>query len=135
MGDLIVQSINTGHDVSGNQFDLQVGNGGAGLFNTCAGGTRPGWDSMYDGSTSAWGKQYGGVDTKSQCSGLPSHPHHSGPMKAAGDSLVGLCQYSFDKKVRKEGYASNPSILSIGRVQCPSGLVDLTQFKRNDDPQ
>ncbi len=34
---LLVQSINTGSDVDGNQFDLQVGDGGAGAYNTCAG--------------------------------------------------------------------------------------------------
>ena len=28
--DIIAQSINTGHDVAGNQFDLQIGAGGAG---------------------------------------------------------------------------------------------------------
>merc|ERR1712070_854783 len=33
--DLLLQSINTGSDVSGNQFDLQIGDGGAGAFKTC----------------------------------------------------------------------------------------------------
>merc|ERR1719481_1365224 len=36
---LLVQSINTGSDVSGNQFDLQEGAGGCGAYNTCAGGS------------------------------------------------------------------------------------------------
>lgn len=31
--ELIVQSINTGGDVSGNQFDLTQGDGGTGIFN------------------------------------------------------------------------------------------------------
>merc|ERR1712066_1063828 len=48
--DIIAQSINTGSDVSGNQFDLQVGDGGAGLFNACAGGSSPGKNSMFSGS-------------------------------------------------------------------------------------
>ena len=34
---VIAQSINTGHDVSNIQFDLQMGNGGTGAFNNCAG--------------------------------------------------------------------------------------------------
>mmetsp|Transcript_17459 Transcript_17459/g.53966 ORF Transcript_17459/g.53966 Transcript_17459/m.53966 type:complete len:349 (-) Transcript_17459:117-1163(-) len=42
---ILAQSINTGSDVSGNQFDLQIGAGGAGIFNTCAGGST----SMYEG--------------------------------------------------------------------------------------
>lgn len=131
--DLILQSINTGHDVSGNQFDLQVGNGGAGLFNTCAGGTNPGWDSMFPGSTDSWGHQYGGADNREQCAGLPLHPADGGAMQAAGDDLITLCEHSFDKGVRKAG-GHNPSILSIGRVQCPAELVHMTQMKRNDDP-
>merc|ERR1711907_799419 len=63
--DIIAQSINTGSDVSGNQFDLQVGDGGAGLFNACAGGTSPGKNSMFSGSKDAWGHQYGGVGNQS----------------------------------------------------------------------
>ena len=38
---LLVQSVNTGGDVSGEQFDLQVGDGGCGAFNTCAGSSIP----------------------------------------------------------------------------------------------
>jgi len=131
--DLIVQSINTGHDVSGNQFDLQVGNGGAGLFNTCAGGSNPGWDSMFPGDVSAWGRQYGGVDNRDQCAGLPRHPAQDVAMKAAGDDLVTFCEHSFDKGVRLSG-GHNPSILSIGRVECPAELYSITDMKRNDDP-
>lgn len=62
--DLIVQSVNTGSDVAGAQFDLQVGDGGAGAFDTCAGGSNPGVNSMYPGTydSSNWGRIYGGVD-------------------------------------------------------------------------
>merc|ERR1712232_1247650 len=56
-----------------------------------------------------------------------------GPMKAAGDDLVSLCQYSFDHGVRGDG-GKNPTILSIGRVQCPEELVTMTEMQRNDDP-
>merc|ERR1719221_2311306 len=68
--DIIAQSINTGSDVSGNQFDMQVGDGGAGIFNSCVGGAA----SMFPGDKAAWGKQYGGVDDHSQCAGLPKYP-------------------------------------------------------------
>jgi hypothetical protein len=56
-------------------------------------------------------------------------------MKAANDSLVALCQYSFDQNVRIEGGSnSNPTILQITRVACPEELIHLTQMQRSDDP-
>jgi hypothetical protein len=134
--DLIVQSINSGHDVADNQFDLQVGNGGAGKFNTCAGGSSPGHNSMFSGpyNSATWGHNYGGADHKSQCKNLPRHPAKDAAMKAAGDDLVKLCEYSFDHKVRLEG-GGNPHISSIGRVQCPKELVHMTQVQRKDEPK
>jgi hypothetical protein len=134
--DLIVQSINSGHDVANNQFDLQVGNGGAGKFNTCAGGSRPGHNSMFPGAynSGTWGRNYGGADHRSQCKNLPRYPANDAAMKAAGDDLVKLCEYSFDHKVRLEG-GGNPRISSIGRVQCPAELVHLTQIQRKDEPK
>jgi hypothetical protein len=129
--DILAQSINTGSDVAGTQFDLQVGDGGAGAFNTCAGEDF----SMYPGSYDAWGHVYGGVDTRAECAGLPPYPQIPGPMEAAHDSLIELCQYSFDMKVRLEPPAeSNPTILAVARVECPEELVFFTQMKRLDDP-
>jgi len=123
--EIIAQSINTGHDVAINQFDLQMGAGGVGAFNTCAGDE----DSMYPGSKDVWGRQYGGLHNKSECKHLPEYPRESGPMRAAGDSLIKLCEYAFD-----QGVYSNPSIRSITRVACPAELVNLTQFQRADEP-
>lgn len=54
-------------------------------------------------------------------------------MKAAGDDLVTLCEYSFDHGARGEK-GRNPSIKTIGRVQCPDELAYMTQIQRNDDP-
>ena len=48
--ELLVQSINTGSDVAAKQFDLMVGDGGAGAFNVCAGG-KPN-ATMFPGSPS-----------------------------------------------------------------------------------
>jgi hypothetical protein len=127
---LIVQSINTGSDVQGNQFDLQIGDGGFGANNKCAGTST----SMFPGSTASWGNMYGGVSTREECSGLPSYPTKSAPMKSAGDNLIQLCQYSFDKKVRLVTNPSNPTILDMARVKCPPGLVNMTQIQRSDDP-
>merc|ERR1719329_1355652 len=101
--DLIVQSVNTGSDVSGNQFDLQIGAGGAGAYNNCAGAS----GAMFPGSTDVWGKQYGGPENSAQCTDLPQYTQGSTAMKDAGDDLQKLCQYSFDKKCRGEG-GSNP---------------------------
>lgn len=133
--ELILQSINTGSDVAGTQFDMQVGDGGAGAFNTCAGGKEPGVDSMFPGTyeQSNWGHEYGGVDNRSQCENLPLYPEKDAAMRIAGDDLVTLCEYSFDKGARGEG-GQNPSIQSIGRVKCPDTLVEMTQIQRNDDP-
>jgi len=128
--DLIVQAINTGGDVQGNQFDLQVGDGGFGANNKCAGSS----GSMYPGGTAAWGDMYGGVKTKAECSGLPLYPTDPAPMKAAGDDLVSLCEYSFDKGVRKETDPSNPTMMDLARVKCPPALIELTQLERKDDP-
>ena len=130
--DLIVQSINTGSDVDGNQFDLQIGCGGAGAFNACAGGAA----AMFAGDYSNWGHIYGGVDHREQCALLPAYPKNSAAMKTAGDNLVTLCQYSFDKKVRvdQSGANSNPSIQSVSRVKCPDELVYMTQMQRKDEP-
>jgi len=129
--DLIVQGINTGGDVQGNQFDMQVGDGGFGANNKCAGSS----GSMYPGSTASWGDMYGGVKTKAECKNLPLYPTISGPMKAAGDDLVSLCEYSFDKGARLETDPSNPTILDLARVKCPPALVELTQLNRVDSPK
>jgi len=126
---LLVQSINTGSDVAGNQFDLQIGDGGAGAYNTCAGAA----SAMYPGSTEPWGKQYGGVDNRADCSGLPKYPQKPDAMKAAGDDLITLCQYGFDKKVRHEG-GGNPTLQDVQRVKCPMELVNFTWTLRNDEP-
>jgi len=126
---LLVQSVNTGGDVSGEQFDLQVGDGGCGAFNTCAGSST----SMFPGDYTPWGKQFGGVDNRADCAGLPPYPKDDGPMKEAGDSLIDLCEISFDRFYRYEG-GMNPTIQSFTRVECPEELTALTQMKRTDDP-
>jgi len=135
--EIIAQSLNTGHDVAGNQFDLQIGAGGAGAFNTCAGGT----GSMYTGTVEPWGCQYGGVDSREACAGLPEFPKDDRAMKQAGDSLIKLCEYAWDKKVRLSGAGRsagkckyNPTIRDAARVKCPEELANLTQIQRTDEP-
>lgn len=127
--DLLVQSVNTGSDVSGNQFDLQQGDGGTGAFNNCAG--KPG--SMFPGDNNVWGHIYGGVDHRAECAKLPPYTQDGSKMKASKDNLIALCEYAFDKKVRGEGGA-NPSLLDAHRVKCPEELIDMTGIQRSDDP-
>jgi hypothetical protein len=47
----LASAVNTGYDVEGNQFDLQMGAGGAGIFDICVGAA----GSMFDGGLPAWG--------------------------------------------------------------------------------
>merc|ERR1712178_487330 len=89
--------------------------------------------SMFPGDNSVWGKVYGGVDHRVDCSKLPHYTQKPDAMKAAGDDLVALCEYAFDKKVRGEG-GSNPTLLDASRVRCPPELVELTGIQRSDEP-
>jgi len=133
---VIAQSINTGHDVANIQFDLQMGNGGTGAFNNCAGQS---W-SMFPGpfSEEIWGEQYGGCSYRDSsegspsCDDLPPYPQDPTAMELDGDSLIDLCKYSFDNRVRKG--ADNPTIVDMARVKCPAELVEFTQVERSDDP-
>ncbi|KAL8924353.1 MAG: hypothetical protein Q9208_004135 [Pyrenodesmia sp. 3 TL-2023] len=59
---MIVQATNTGHDVSGTQFDLAMPGGGFGLFDGCS--------NQWKANSSVWGAQYGGSNTN-QCSAYP----------------------------------------------------------------
>mmetsp|Transcript_90854 Transcript_90854/g.261784 ORF Transcript_90854/g.261784 Transcript_90854/m.261784 type:complete len:361 (-) Transcript_90854:263-1345(-) len=136
--DIIAQSINTGHDVAGNQFDVQMGAGGAGAYNTCSGES----SSMFPGRVEDWGCQYGGIDSREACANLPKYPRMAASMRAAGESLVELCEYSFDMGARMSGAGLpageckyNPTLLDVGRVRCPAGLVNLTQMQRVDEPE
>jgi len=135
--DIIAQSINTGWDVHGNQFDLQIAAGGTGAFNNCAGKE----GSMFPGGKGAWGCTYGGVDSMNECRNLPGKPRQGRAMQQAGDSLVALCEYSWLKKVRVSGADRpagackyNPTMLDVSRVRCPEQLVALTQLQRADEP-
>ena len=94
--EVIAQSINTGHDVANIQFDLQMGNGGTGAFNNCAGS---GW-SMFPGpfDESIWGHQYGGCDYRDasegspSCEDLPQYPQDPTQMWANEDDLQEMCK-------------------------------------------
>lgn len=101
---MIVQSTNTGSDISNNQFDILMPGGGVGLFNGCA--------SQWGGIP---GAQYGGVGSRGECDGMPDH------LKAG-------CYWRFDWFLN----ADNPTF-DFKQVACPAELADKTGCRRSDD--
>jgi hypothetical protein len=63
---------------------------------------------------------------------LPEYPQNKSS-KYNYDNLQDLCNYSFEKKVRGAN-GSNPTILDLARIECPTQLYNFTQIKRSDDP-
>jgi len=89
--DIIVQIVNEGGDVNSGNVDLQMGDGGYGIFNGCA---SPGTNfPQFDGTTSQWGQTYGGWSTIEGCNNLPKYPHCRG--EYAKDDMQELCRFSF----------------------------------------
>ncbi len=113
-----------------------MGNGGTGVYNNCAGAE---W-SMFPGpyTYEVWGEVYGGTPYRDasegspSCDDLPPYPQNPYAMTLAGDDLINLCKYSFDKRLRVG--MTNPTIVDMARVTCPDELVFLTQVQRSDDP-
>jgi hypothetical protein len=103
---MVVQSTNTGGDISNNHFDILIPGGGVGLFNGCV----PQYGSFP-------GAQYGGVSSRSECDQMPQ-------------ALKAGCQWRFDWFQN----ADNPNH-NFERVQCPSQLTSISGCKRNDDGQ
>jgi hypothetical protein len=128
----LFQVINQGGDVSTNQFDLQMGDGGFGLFDGCAAPTSKGATPMFAGSKADFGTQYGGWTSKADCAKLPSKPQTLATLPSGEPSLNRLCELSFELGVRIEG-GENPKLLSATRVPCPASLVALTGLRRTDE--
>ncbi|CAF4109690.1 unnamed protein product, partial [Rotaria sordida] len=103
---MIVQVVNSGSDVSPNQFDLQIPGGGVGIFNGCS--------SQWSAPTDGWGERYGGVSSRQQCYNLPG-------------AIQPGCLFRFDWF---KG-ADNPTML-YSKVKCPAELVARTGCSRND---
>ena len=125
--DLIVQVVNQGGDVPDGNFDLQVGDGGYGVFDACVsdGTSVP----QFDGSGSQWGAIYGGWGDISGCDKLPQYPHCGA---APQDSMQDLCRWSFEKNIRRSSGNSNPTILNMCEVVCPLELYQATGLRRSD---
>lgn len=101
---MIVQSVNTGSDISNNQFDLLMPGGGVGLFDGCT--------PQYGGIP---GAQYGGVSSRSQCDQMPA-------------ALKAGCNWRFDWFLN----ADNPTF-NFEQVRCPVELTAITGCVRSDD--
>ncbi|CAM9544791.1 unnamed protein product [Laminaria digitata] len=146
---IIGQVTNFGEDVRLAQFDMQMGGGGFGVWNACAGATYhtinendpcetatediPVWP-LFPGSDSSWGKRCGGQTTIDGCDNLPEKPTQRDFLPNNEPSLVELCRLAFSWNVRRDDSNNfNAGITSGERIQCPSALVDVTTLRRADD--
>ncbi|KAL6860767.1 hypothetical protein ACO1O0_004801 [Amphichorda felina] len=101
---MIVQSTNTGGDISNNQFDILMPGGGVGLFDGCT--------PQYGGIP---GAQYGGVSSRDECDSMP-------------EALKDGCYWRFDWFAGSD----NPNF-DFKQVQCPSEIIAISGCKRSDD--
>lgn len=125
---LLVQVVNQGGDVASGQFDLQVGDGGFGIFDACAAPTSKGAPAMFSGSAESWGQRYGGWQQRSDCDKLPAGPA-SGAVPTGEATLPELCRTAFDLGFKGNG---NAKITGGERVPCPTELRALTGLDRTD---
>merc|ERR1712008_592675 len=63
------------------------------------------------------------MGNRSACAALSPYPRNAAPMRAAGDNLVKLCEYSWDQKVRLSGAGEpagickyNPTLKDVSSV-------------------
>lgn len=101
---MVVQSTNTGGDLSNNHFDILMPGGGVGIFDGCT--------PQFGGLP---GARYGGISSKSECNSFP-------------ELLKDGCNWRFDWFKN----ADNPDF-TFEQVQCPKALTDISGCTRNDD--
>ncbi|PMD41923.1 glycoside hydrolase family 45 protein [Hyaloscypha variabilis F] len=104
---LIVQTTNTGSDLSSNQFDLAIPGGGVGQFNGCT--------NEWGAPSQGWGQQYGGVSSRSACDSFPA-------------ALKAGCYFRFDWF---KG-ADNPAV-TFKQVACPAAITAKSGCVRAND--
>lgn len=142
---LIVQSINTGGDVSSGQFDLQQMAGGVGLCNALTSFTAfaDGQSSagsarfpQFSGDNTVWGpKRDGGFSDVSGCDAIPMYPDGIAAVSnfANGESdLRSMCKAAFELKTRNND-GSNPTITSGARIACPEEVYKITGVRLTSD--
>lgn len=101
----IVQATNTGGDLGENHFDLAMPGGGVGLFNACT--------NQWGAPPNGWGKQYGGISSRSECDNFP-------------EKLKDGCYWRFDFFANSD----NPDV-TFEEVTCPKALTDRSGCIRN----
>ncbi|KAL9940776.1 hypothetical protein V8E36_000264 [Tilletia maclaganii] len=110
---LVWQAVNTGDDYHPNQIDIQVPGAGVGYYCAC--------DRQWGSPPDGWGRRYGGVRTRAECSQLPT-------------GLQTACHWRFDWLAPSDHPDGiNPTIASMCRVKCPKILTQLTGSSRHDD--
>ena len=129
--DLIVQVVNQGADVPDGNFDLQVADGGTGIFDACSSdSTLP----MYAGNVLNWGSRTGGVGNITECVNLPKYPICG---LTPADNLQELCKWSFQAGLRivssSNAVNTNPQIMKMCQVACPTELWTATGLRRSDE--
>ena len=109
-------------------FDLMVADGGFGLFDACADGVEP----LYNTNKTLWGAVYGGVPDITYCKNLPTYTVCK--YNTPEESLVDLCIWSFQNNIRTIGAGNtNPSITRMCQVTCPVELYSATGLHRSDE--
>ena len=131
----IVQAVNTGSDVGSGQFDILVGAGGFGIYDSCASDCQYGHvcsgghcnAPYYSGNFDAWtpdGNCYGGgVHNADDCDKL------SGDQDFPDQTLRYECKTAINGQ-----YHLNFNV-QWERVQCPASLYKMTGLRRRDDMQ
>lgn len=110
--DMIVQVVNFGENVPAANFDLQMGGGGRGLFDSC---TRDGSNTAFQfvAKVSQWGAQYGRRTLNiTCCNSLPSYPYCASA-NTPTDDMQDLCRRSFQLNLR-----DRPIISKSCQVAC-----------------
>lgn len=104
---MIVQATNTGGDLGNNHFDLAMPGGGVGIYNACT--------NQWGAPSQGWGKQYGGISSRSECDAFP-------------EKLKAGCYWRFDWFKN----ADNPDV-TFEKVTCPKAITDRSGCIRNGE--
>lgn len=118
--------VNQGSDVHEGSFDLQMGDGGFGIFDACVAPDTS--VPMYPGDATVWNYRYGGASAVSECSGLPAYPICATTLAKKSpliiENLTQLCQTSFYLNLRTN-YTSKKrlTIKKACSVQCPGTVL------------
>ena len=133
---IIVQAVNTGSDVDSGQFDILVGAGGFGIYDSCSSDCKTrhcGGGAcnapQYSSGFSAWtpdGNCYGGgVRSAGGCDALVPTPESK--QTFAEKTLLYGCKAAID-----QGYHQNIQV-NFAQVQCPKSLYHITGIRSGGD--